>query len=83
MSYSVVVETCEAHTLLGTVIWLFIPASVHLKCTWPAVCTVQLINTCGQAGLSRAFVDYFVNGEQIDSQKHTQIHTQIDTQWFL
>ena len=44
-------------------------------CTLPAVCTVQLINTWRQAGLSRGFVDYSENGEHTD----TQIDTQIDT----
>jgi hypothetical protein len=28
--FSNFVKTCEAHTLLRTIIWLFIPASVHL-----------------------------------------------------
>jgi hypothetical protein len=40
--------------------------------TLPAVFTLQLIN---QAGLSKGFIDYSENGEQID----TQIHTQKDT----
>ena len=35
-----------------------IPASVHLQCTWPSVCTVQLNKTRHQAGLSRGLVDY-------------------------
>ena len=43
---------------------------VYFVYTLPAVCTVQLINTWHQAGLSRGFVDYYENGEQI----HTQIH---------
>ena len=34
--------------------------------TWPTVCTVQLNNTWRQAGISRGFVDYSLNGEQID-----------------
>ena len=70
VSCSIFVETRGAHTLLGTVIWLFIPASVHLLCTWPAACTVQLINTGCQTGLSRGFVDYSENGGQIDTQIH-------------
>ena len=65
--------------MLGTVIRLFIPASVHLWCTWPAVYTVQMINNWRKAGLIRGFVDYSENGEQIDTQIHTQTHTQIDT----
>ena len=39
---SVFVEPCDASTLLGTVTWLFIPASLHFllfKCTMADLCT--------------------------------------------
>ena len=49
--------------------------TVHLWCTWPAVCTVQLINTWRKAGLSRGFVDYSENGEQIHRSQITDRHT--------
>jgi hypothetical protein len=45
--------------------------SVYIVYTWRVVCTLELINTRGQAGISRGFVDYFEN------EGHT--HTKIDT----
>ena len=35
---------------------------VYTVYTWQAVCTVQLINTWCQAGISKGFVDYSENG---------------------
>ena len=49
--------------------------------TLPADCTVQLINTWRHAGLSRGFVDYSENEEQIDTQIHT--HKQTNTHFFV
>ena len=47
---------------------------VYFVYTLSAVCTVQLINTWHQAGLSRGFVDYSENGEQIHTQIHRHTH---------
>ena len=40
---------------------------VYFVYTWPAVCTVQLVNTWRQAGLSGVFVDYSEIGEHKDT----------------
>ena len=45
---------------------------VYFVYTLPAVCTVQLINTWRQAGLSRGSVDYSENGGHQTDRNQTE-----------
>ena len=44
--------------------------------TWPAVCTVEIINTWRQAGLSRSYVELSENTEQIENTETHRVVTE-------